>query len=57
MSRPIPSELSNRLCRRCLRSCRQPANVLLLECPRFVRRPFDPPVHRFEQLSLFEEPD
>ncbi|TYO98548.1 hypothetical protein EDC39_106152 [Geothermobacter ehrlichii] len=53
MPRPIPPELSNRLCRRCLRSCRQPEHVLLLECPRFVRRPFDSPSYSFRQLELF----
>lgn len=55
MSQPIPKELSNKLCRRCLRHCRQPDHVLLLECPRFLKRPFKSPVYKFNQLDLFEE--
>ncbi|GAB4178715.1 MAG: hypothetical protein Tsb0017_26650 [Geothermobacteraceae bacterium] len=55
MVRPIPRETSNSLCRRCLRSCRQPGHVLLLECPRFLPRPFKSPEYAFSQLNLFGE--
>jgi len=43
----------NRLCGKCLRSCRQPQDALLLDCPRFTPRPFKIAQHRFEQQELF----
>lgn len=46
---------SNSLCRRCVRTCRQPADVLLLDCPRFQRIPFKIAEHRFRQLDLFSD--
>lgn len=45
----------NPLCAKCLRSCKQPATALLLECPRFFPLPFKVERHRFDQLSLFDE--
>jgi hypothetical protein len=45
----------NPLCSKCLRSCKQPATALLLECPRFFPLPFKVERHRFDQLSLFDE--
>jgi hypothetical protein len=46
----------NALCRRCLRTCRQTAVITLVECPRFLRRPFKIAEHRFDQLDLFGMP-
>jgi hypothetical protein len=46
-------ETCNRLCARCLRSCRQPAGTLLISCPRFLPRPFKIKNYRFDQLDLF----
>lgn len=46
---------SNALCRRCVRSCRQPAGVLLLDCPRFLSLPFKIAEPSFAQLDLFAE--
>lgn len=43
----------NPLCAKCVRRCRQPAAVLLLECPRFRPYPFKIEKHRYEQLDLF----
>ena len=43
----------NRLCAKCLRHCHQPGNVLLLECPRFLKRPFKISQPKFEQMDLF----
>ncbi len=45
----------NHLCRKCVRTCRQPAAVLLLDCPRFLPRPFKIAEHRFIQLGLFDQ--
>lgn len=53
MAKNIPEGRKNSLCDRCLRSCKQAGGVLLLECPRFLKRPFKVAVHRFEQLELF----
>lgn len=53
MAKMIPDGRKNSLCDRCLRSCKQPGGVLLLECPRFLKRPFKVAAHRFEQLDLF----
>ena len=48
---PFPD--CNPLCAKCVRHCRQPASVLLLECPRFKAFPFKIAKHRYEQLELF----
>ena len=45
----------NPLCSKCLRPCKQPEAVLLLECPRFFPMPFKVERHRFDQLDLFDE--
>jgi len=44
----------NSLCRKCLRSCRQPAAVVLVDCPRFMPLPFKVEKHSYDQLDLFE---
>lgn len=44
----------NSLCLKCLRSCKQPAANLLLECPRYFPLPFKVDKHRFDQMSLFD---
>lgn len=46
---------SNPLCAKCLRSCKQPATIVLVECPRFFPMPFKVERHRFDQLRLFGE--
>lgn len=53
MAKKIPEGRNNSLCDRCMRPCKQPGGVLLLECPRFLKRPFKVSTHRFEQLDLF----
>lgn len=45
----------NPLCGKCLRSCKQPAANLLLECPRYFPLPFKVARHRFDQMDLFVE--
>lgn len=47
----------NTLCARCLRSCRQSTGTLVVDCPRFQRRPFDVREYRFNQLDLFDGAD
>lgn len=47
--------LLNPLCVKCLRSCKQPATALLVECPRFFPLPFKVARHRFDQLDLFDD--
>lgn len=50
------SEEINKLCLRCIRQCKQPAAMLMLECPRFQPRPFKSAEHKFQQLDLFGRP-
>ncbi len=45
----------NSLCGRCVRRCRQSACVVLVDCPRFLPRPFKIAEHRYDQLDLFSE--
>jgi hypothetical protein len=45
----------NPLCRKCLRTCRQTASALLVDCPRYLPRPFKITEHRFAQLDLFRK--
>lgn len=54
MNVPDPSTL-NPLCVKCLRPCKQPAAVVLVECPRFFPLPFKVEKHRFAQLELFTD--
>lgn len=44
----------NKLCRKCIRSCKQTEQMLMLDCPRFQPRPFKLEEHRFQQLDLFK---
>jgi len=44
----------NKLCRRCVRSCKQPVTMVMLACPRFQPRPFKSEELRFQQLELFD---
>jgi hypothetical protein len=46
----------NKLCRKCVRNCRQGEAVLLLDCPRFLPRPFKSEELKFIQLDLFGNP-
>jgi hypothetical protein len=43
----------NTLCVKCLRDCKQPADNLLLECPRYFPLPFKVEKLRFDQMDLF----
>lgn len=43
----------NKLCLKCIRSCKQPLAMLMLDCPRFQPRPFKSEEHKFQQLDLF----
>jgi len=45
----------NKLCVRCVRKCKQPVAILMLECPRFQQRPFKSEEFNFQQLDLFGE--
>jgi len=44
----------NTLCMKCLRNCKQPADNLLLECPRYFPLPFKVEKLRFDQMDLFD---
>lgn len=57
MKSPIDAKTVNSLCFKCLRSCKQPAINLLIECPRYFPLPFKVDKHRFDQLSLFDKED
>jgi hypothetical protein len=48
-------EPQNKLCLRCVRSCKQTERILMLDCPRFQPRPFKSESHRYQQLDLFNE--
>ncbi len=45
----------NKLCRRCIRPCKQPDSIIMLNCPRLQPRPFKSEVLKFEQMDLFDE--
>jgi len=45
----------NKLCRRCIRQCKQPDSIIMLDCPRFQPRPFKSEVLKFKQLDLFDK--
>ena len=45
----------NKLCGRCIRQCKQPAAMLMLECPRFEPRPFKSEQFKFKQMDLFAD--
>ncbi len=51
-----PEAVVNKLCRKCIRNCRQEEAVLLLDCPRFLPRPFKSEKLEFTQLDLFGTP-
>lgn len=57
MTRPGPVTEPNRICSKCLRTCKQQLTVVLLECPRYLPRPFKSPSYRFSQLDLFTPED
>ncbi len=46
----------NPLCRKCVRTCRQPLSVVLCDCKRFQPYPFKIPRHQFDQIDLFSPP-
>jgi len=46
----------NPLCQKCLRHCRQPSAVVLVDCPRFLPLPFKIEKHAYDQLDLFGSP-
>ncbi|MCF6267360.1 MAG: hypothetical protein L3J57_12555 [Desulfuromusa sp.] len=43
----------NKLGRKCIRTWRQDESVLLVDCPRFLPRPFKSEKLTFTQLDLF----
>ncbi|SDZ98547.1 hypothetical protein SAMN05660420_00967 [Desulfuromusa kysingii] len=45
----------NKLCRRCIRQCKQPDSMVMLDCPRFQPRPFKSEELKFKQLDLFDK--
>ncbi len=45
----------NKLCRRCIRQCKQPDSIVMLECPRFQPRPFKSEELKFQQMDLFDK--
>lgn len=45
----------NKLCRTCIRNCKQPQEVVLLSCPRYQQRPFAAQELSFSQLELFND--
>jgi hypothetical protein len=49
------SDLANKFCRKCVRTCKQTDQILMLDCPRFQPRPFKMEEHRFQQLDLFNK--
>lgn len=49
-------ETVNKLCGKCMRNCKQGQSVLLLDCPRFLPRPFKSEELKFTQLDLFGNP-
>jgi len=51
--KPETNTAVNPFCRRCARTCRQPANVVLCDCPRFRPWPFPITPIGKEQLELF----
>lgn len=56
--KPLDAGNCNPLCAKCLRSCKQPAAAVLVECPRFFPMPFKVERYRYSQLELFDkEPD
>jgi hypothetical protein len=57
MNSSTDAKTVNTLCVKCLRSCKQPAVNLLLECPRYFPLPFKVEKHRFDQMSLFDGED
>lgn len=51
---PKPKDkVCNKLCAKCLRHCKQPEAVLLVDCPRYLPFPFKVDKSRYEQLDLF----
>lgn len=53
----IETSAVNKLCFKCIRRCRQEESVLLVDCPRFLPRPFKSEEFRFVQLDLFDVDD
>ena len=53
--KPAGTDPCNQLCAKCLRTCKQPAAAVLVECPRFFPMPFKVERHRYDQLDLFKD--
>ena len=53
MSRKPESKPCNKLCAKCLRHCKQPEAVLLVDCPRYLPFPFKVEKNRYEQIDMF----
>jgi hypothetical protein len=54
MTLSIRDKPINTLCIKCLRHCKQPADNILLECPRYFPLPFKVEKLRFDQMELFD---
>lgn len=53
MKKTTDNQDCNPLCRKCVRSCRQPLSVTLCDCRRFTPFPFKIAAAPTEQLGLF----
>jgi hypothetical protein len=53
LTKPTRNLSCNPLCGKCLRHCKQPPAAVLVDCPRYLPRPFKIARHRFDQLELF----
>lgn len=53
MGKEIKIQKHNVLCAKCLRVCKQPEGLAVLDCPRYLHRPFKIVEHKFSQLDLF----
>lgn len=52
-TKTAPENQRNKLCSNCVRSCKQAAHALVLDCPRYLPPPFKVKTHRYDQLDLF----
>lgn len=53
MPKTVTKNDCNTLCKKCLRTCRQPAGIVLVDCPRFMPMPFKVDKHCYDQLDMF----
>jgi hypothetical protein len=53
MGKEVGVQKYNVLCAKCLRVCKQLEGSHILDCPRYLHRPFKIVEHKFSQLDLF----